>query len=148
MNIADSEITAKTKHFSSSNLPIFLPLSKIVKNMYRTHTCGELRTEHIGQTVTLSGWVQTIRKVSANLIFIDVRDRYGITQLSFNSDNSEDVILQAASKLGREFVIQATGEVIERASKNNNIPTGHIEIKVTELNLLNASKTPPFTIDE
>ncbi len=116
--------------------------------MYRTHTCGELRTEHIGQTVTLSGWVQTTRKVSANLIFVDVRDRYGITQLSFNFDTSENELLQKASKLGREFVIQATGEVIERTSKNNNIPTGEIEIKVTELTLLNASKVPPFTIED
>ena len=102
-------------------------------NMYRTNTCGELRIENVGQNVTLSGWVQTIRKVSANLIFIDIRDRYGITQLSFNFDNSENELLQRASKLGREFVIQATGEVIERASKNNNIPTGEIEIKVSEL---------------
>ena len=116
--------------------------------MYRTHTCGELRTEHIGETVTLSGWVQTIRKVSANLIFIDVRDRYGITQLSFNFDNNDHPLLQQASKLGRECVIQAAGEVIERASKNKNIPTGEIEIKVAELTLLNASKLPPFTIED
>jgi aspartyl-tRNA synthetase len=131
--------------FQSFNL---FYLYKKIEHMYRTHTCGELRTENIGQTVTLSGWVQTIRKVSANLIFIDIRDRYGITQLSFNSENSEDKLLQSASKLGREFVIQAMGEVIERASKNNNIPTGQIEIKVTELNLLNASKLPPFTIED
>lgn len=114
--------------------------------MYRTHTCGELRIEHIGQTVTLSGWVQKSRDLGG-MTFLDLRDRYGITQLAFNEVENADLTAQAR-KLGREFVIQVQGEVIERASKNKNIPTGEIEIKVTELNLLNASKLPPFTIED
>ena len=114
--------------------------------MFRTHTNGELRPGQIGKTVTLAGWVQRSRDLGG-MTFIDLRDRYGITQLAFNmEDNAE--LCQQARKLGREFVIQATGEVIERASKNKNIPTGEIEIRVTELNLLNASKTPPFTIED
>ncbi len=113
--------------------------------MYRTHTCGELNAQHIGETVTLSGWVQKIRDLGA-VIFVDLRDRYGITQLSFNEDNKEQ--LEAARKLGREFVVQATGKVIERASKNKKIPTGDIEILVEDLKVLNAAKTPPFTIED
>ncbi len=112
--------------------------------MYRTHTCGELNASHIGHTVTLSGWVQKIRDVGA-VIFIDLRDRYGITQLLFNENNSG--LLEQARKLGREFVIQAKGKVVERASKNPNLPTGDIEILVEELNLLNYSEIPPFTIE-
>jgi len=113
--------------------------------MYRTHTCGELNANHIGQTVTLSGWVQKIRDLGA-VIFIDLRDRYGITQLSFNENNSD--LLEQARKLGREFVIQAKGKVIERASKNPKLPTGDIEILVDELTVLNESETPPFTIED
>ncbi len=113
--------------------------------MYRTHTCGELNAQHIGETVTLSGWVQKIRDLGA-VIFVDLRDRYGITQLSFNEDNKKQ--LEAARKLGREFVVQATGKVIERASKNKKIPTGDIEILVEDLKVLNAAKTPPFTIED
>ena len=113
--------------------------------MYRTHTCGELNANHIGQTVTLSGWVQKIRDLGA-VIFIDLRDRYGITQLSFNENNSD--LLEQARKLGREFVIQAKGKVIERASKNPKLPTGDIEILVNELTVLNESETPPFTIED
>jgi len=113
--------------------------------MYRTHTCGELNANHIGQTVTLSGWVQKIRDLGA-VIFIDLRDRYGITQLSFNENNSD--LLEQARKLGREFVIQAKGKVVERASKNPKLPTGDIEILVDELTVLNESETPPFTIED
>ncbi len=113
--------------------------------MYRTHTCGELNAEHIGQEVTLSGWVQKVRDLGS-VIFVDLRDRYGITQLSFNEENKE--LLEQARKLGREFVVQAKGKVIERASKNKKIPTGDIEILVDELNILNEAKTPPFTIED
>lgn len=90
--------------------------------MYRTHTCGELRVEHIGKTVTLSGWVQKSRDLGG-MTFLDLRDRYGITQLAFNEVDNAALTTQAR-KLGREFVIQVQGEVIERASKNKNIPTG------------------------
>ena len=114
--------------------------------MYRTHTCGELRAENIGNTVTLSGWVQRARNLGG-MTFIDLRDRYGITQLAFN-DQWDESLLEKARKMGREFVIQATGEVIERSSKNAKIPTGEIEVKVAELSSLNASKTPPFTIED
>ncbi len=114
--------------------------------MYRTQHCGELRAEHIGQTVTLSGWVQISRDLGG-LTFVDLRDRYGITQLVFNMDENAE-LCSAARKLGREFVVQATGTVRERSSKNSNRPTGDIEIQVTELNVLNVSKTPPFTIED
>lgn len=114
--------------------------------MYRSHTNGELRPSHIGTTVTLSGWVQRSRDLGG-MTFIDLRDRYGITQLAFNMEDNADLCAQAR-KLGREFVIQVKGEVIERSSKNLNIPTGEIEIKVAELTILNASKTPPFTIED
>ena len=114
--------------------------------MYRSHTCGELRPEHIGTKVTLSGWMQKSRDLGG-LTFVDLRDRYGITQLAFNMDEDADLCL-SARKLGREFVVQAEGEVIERSSKNMNIPTGEIEIKVTSLTVLNESKTPPFTIED
>lgn len=114
--------------------------------MFRTHTCGELRSENIGQTVTLSGWVQRSRDLGG-MTFVDLRDRYGITQLAFNMEENQDLCLQAR-KLGREFVIQASGEVIERSSKNANLPTGDIEMKVTSLRILNAAKTPPFTIED
>ena len=114
--------------------------------MLRTHTCGELRTEHLGQTVTLSGWVQKNRDLGG-MTFVDLRDRYGITQLAFNMDTNADLCLQAR-KLGREFVIQVVGKVIERSSKNKHIPTGEVEIEVSDLSILNAAKTPPFTIED
>ncbi len=114
--------------------------------MFRTQTCGELRSSHIGQEVTLAGWVQRSRDLGG-MTFVDLRDRYGITQLAFNLDDNSELCLQAR-KLGREFVIQAKGLVIERSSKNANMPTGDIEIKVTELTVLNAAKTPPFTIED
>lgn len=112
--------------------------------MYRTHTCGELRLSDVGQEITLSGWVQRSREMGG-MTFIDLRDRYGITQLAFNNDINAE-LNEAARKLGREYVVQVTGKVIERSSKNMNIPTGEIEIEVTDLKVLNASKTPPFTI--
>ncbi|MDX5320910.1 MAG: aspartate--tRNA ligase, partial [Bacteroidota bacterium] len=114
--------------------------------MYRSHHCGELRMEHVGTTVTLSGWVQRSRDMGG-LTFLDLRDRYGITQLSFNLAVNEALCLEAR-KLGREFVIQATGLVKERESKNAKLPTGDIEIEVQELKILNAALTPPFTIEE
>ena len=114
--------------------------------MLRTHNCGALRLEQVGKEVTLSGWVQRTRNLGG-MTFVDLRDRYGITQLAFNMDTNVDLCSQAR-KLGREFVIQVTGKVIERASKNNNIPTGNIEIEVSNLNILNAAKLPPFTIED
>ncbi len=114
--------------------------------MHRTKTCGELRLANIGEKVTLSGWVQSVHNLGA-LTFVDLRDRYGITQLAFNEDAPEE-LRQMAGRLGREYVIQATGVVAERYSKNKNLPTGEIEILVSELNVLNESLTPPFTIEE
>ena len=114
--------------------------------MYRSQTCGELRTVNIGEKVTLAGWVQKSRDLGG-MTFVDLRDRYGITQLAFNMEENKD-LCEKARKLGREFVIQIEGEVIERASKNMNIPTGEVEIKVSKLDILNASKTPPFTIED
>ena len=114
--------------------------------MYRTHTCGELRIANVGQTVTLSGWVQRIRKMGG-MSFIDLRDRYGITQLVIDESASKEINNQA-EKLGREYVIQIEGEVLERQSKNNKIDTGDIEVRISKLNLLNASLTPPFTIED
>ena len=114
--------------------------------MYRTNTCGELRLSDAGKTVTLAGWVQRVRKMGG-MIFVDLRDRYGITQLVFNdSDDSE--LCSRAGKLGREYCIQVTGQVNERESKNANLPTGDIEIIATELNILSESATPPFTIED
>lgn len=115
--------------------------------MYRTHNCGELRIEHVGQEVTLSGWVQKTRD-KGFMMWIDLRDRYGITQLIFNEEKSAAELFEKARTLGREFVIQITGTVIERASKNDKIPTGDIEIEVTDLTILNAAKLPPFTIED
>jgi len=114
--------------------------------MHRTHTCGELRIEHAETEVTLSGWVQRSRDLGG-MTFIDLRDRYGMTQLAFNMDTNA-TLCEAARKLGREFVIKATGKVIERSSKNKKMPTGEIEIEVTQLEVLNAAKTPPFTIED
>ena len=114
--------------------------------MYRTHTCGELRSSDIGREVTLAGWVQRIRKMGS-LSFIDLRDRYGITQLVADENDSAEVN-GLVSKLGREFVIQAKGVVVERQSKNGKIPTGEIEIKLSHINILNSAVTPPFTIED
>lgn len=113
--------------------------------MYRSHSCGELRIEHQGQVVVLAGWVQRVREMGG-MTFVDVRDRYGITQLAFNNQQNEG-LNKAARQLGREFVIQVKGTVIERTSKNKQLPTGDIEIEVNELQVLNAAKTPPFTIE-
>ncbi|MFM7643600.1 MAG: aspartate--tRNA ligase [Sphingomonadales bacterium] len=114
--------------------------------MYRSHTCGELRLEHVGTKVTLAGWMQRSRDLGG-MTFIDLRDRYGLTQLAFNMEVNAELCEQAR-KLGREFVIQIEGVVIERSSKNKNIPTGEIEINVNNLSVLNASKLPPFTIED
>ncbi|VAW29314.1 Aspartyl-tRNA synthetase [hydrothermal vent metagenome] len=115
--------------------------------MLRTHTCGELRIENVETTVTLSGWVQRIRD-KGGLLWIDLRDRYGITQLLLEEGRSDAALIEAVRKLGREFVIQAKGKVIERVSKNPKMATGDIEIDLQEMNVLNASKTPPFTIED
>lgn len=114
--------------------------------MYRTHTCGELRIENIGENVTLAGWVQRVRNMGG-MTFIDLRDRYGITQLGFNMELDAQ-IGEKARKLGREFVVQVSGEVIERESKNMQMKTGEIELKVLALDILNASAVPPFTVDD
>ena len=114
--------------------------------MLRTNTCGDLCINNVGEEVMLSGWVQKNRDLGG-MTFIDLRDRYGITQLAFNMDENSNLCEQAR-KLGREFVIKVKGTVIERSSKNKNIPTGEIEIKVTDLDLLNPSKVPPFTIED
>ena len=114
--------------------------------MYRSHTCGELRLSHVGTTVTLAGWMQRSRDLGG-MTFIDLRDRYGITQLAFNAEDDAEMA-DKANKLGREFVIQVTGTVVERSSKNKQIPTGEIEIIVSELTVLNAAKLPPFTIED
>ncbi|MBQ4041436.1 MAG: aspartate--tRNA ligase [Prevotella sp.] len=114
--------------------------------MYRTKTCGELRIENVGQTVTLAGWVQGVHNLGA-LTFVDLRDRYGITQLAFNEDAPE-ALKEQAGHLGREFVVQATGVVAERYSKNPKLDTGDIEIIVSELNIISESQTPPFTIED
>ncbi|MBL0100703.1 MAG: aspartate--tRNA ligase [Saprospiraceae bacterium] len=114
--------------------------------MYRSHHCGALRMSNIGEKVTISGWVQKGRDLGG-LTFVDIRDRYGVTQLVFNMDENPELCTQAR-KLGREFVVQATGIVRERSSKNANRPTGDIEIEVTALAVLNESKTPPFTIED
>ena len=114
--------------------------------MYRTKTCGELRINNVGESVTLAGWVQRVRKMGG-MTFVDLRDRYGITQLVFNEETNADLCAQA-NKLGREYVIQVVGIVGERYSKNDKMPTGDIEITVTALTVLNASDVPPFTIEE
>ena len=115
--------------------------------MYRTHNCGELRKSDIGKQVSLSGWVQKMRD-KGFMIWVDIRDRYGISQLIFDEQRTSKDLLNQAKSLGREFVIQIDGEVIERASKNQNIPTGDIEILVKKLTILNSSATPPFTIED
>ena len=114
--------------------------------MYRTNTCGELRLNHVGQKVTLAGWVQRSRKMGG-MTFVDLRDRYGITQLVFNQETDAD-LCDKANKLGREYVIQVTGTVTERSSKNTNLPTGEIEIIAENLVVLHTAETPPFTIED
>ena len=114
--------------------------------MYRTNNCGELRIENVGQKVTLAGWVQGVHNLGA-LTFVDLRDRYGITQLAFNED-AKDELKEKAARLGREYVVQAVGVVAERYSKNKKIPTGDVEIIVEELNIISESATPPFTIED
>ncbi len=114
--------------------------------MYRSHTCGELRIENVGQNVTLAGWVQKSRKLGG-MTFIDLRDRYGITQLVIEADAPAELV-ETATSLGREYVIQAKGEVLERQSKNSKMETGDIEIKVSSIEILNKSVTPPFTIED
>ena len=115
--------------------------------MYRTHTNGQLRAEHIGQEVTLAGWVQKTRD-KGFMVWVDLRDRYGVTQLIFDAQRTQKTMIQQAQKLGREFVVQISGTVIERESKNPNMPTGDIEILVSKVTILNASLTPPFTIED
>ncbi|MEM7550608.1 MAG: aspartate--tRNA ligase [Bacteroidota bacterium] len=115
--------------------------------MLRTHTCGELRIENTGKEVTLCGWVQRLRN-KGGLIWIDLRDRYGITQLIFEEGSTSAELIEMATKTGREYVLQATGKVIERVAKNDKIPTGAIELKVEKLEVLNPSEVPPFTIED
>ncbi len=115
--------------------------------MYRSHNCGELNASHINQEVTLAGWVQKSRD-KGFMNWVDLRDRYGITQLLFDESRSEKTVFELAKTLGREFVVQVKGTVIEREAKNKNIPTGEIEILVTKMTILNASLTPPFTIED
>lgn len=114
--------------------------------MLRTHTCGELNISNLGQLVTLCGWVQKSRDLGGTT-FIDVRDRYGLTQLVINTDTDASV-REIGRGLGREFVIKVTGKVLERTSKNNKIPTGEIEIAVESIEILNAAKLPPFLIED
>ena len=114
--------------------------------MYRTHTCGELRIENVGQTVTLAGWVQKSRKLGG-MTFVDLRDRYGITQLVVDA-HADAALLETAASLGREGVLQVTGQVIERQSKNPKMPTGDVEISLAEIKVLNKANTPPFTIED
>ena len=121
-------------------------LSIRIELMYRTRTCGELRIEHENETVTLSGWVQRVRKMGG-MAFIDLRDRYGVTQLAFNQEVNA-TLCEQANHLGREYIIQVVGKVAERYSKNANIPTGDIEIIVEQLTVLNRSEVPPFTIED
>ncbi len=115
--------------------------------MLRTHTCGELRLHHVNQQITLAGWVQRVRN-KGGLIWVDLRDRYGLTQLIFEEGSTDKSLLEKAAQLGREFVVQATGTVVERTAKNDKMPTGDIEIKVEELTVLNAAKVPPFIIED
>jgi len=115
--------------------------------MYRSHTCGELRALHINSEVALAGWVQKVRD-KGFMVWVDLRDRYGITQLIFDEERTPKTIMAQAQKLGREFVVQVKGTVIERASKNPNIPTGDVEILVSELGVLNGALLPPFTIED
>ncbi len=115
--------------------------------MWRTHNCGELTLKNVGEIVTLSGWIQKMRD-KGGVKWIDLRDRYGLTQLIIEETTSSKEVMTAGDNLGREYVIQVTGEVIEREAKNPKMPTGDIEIKITEINVLNKSLTPPFTIED
>ena len=115
--------------------------------MLRTHTCGELRLHHVHQQITLAGWVQRVRN-KGGLIWVDLRDRYGLTQLIFEEGSTDKSLLEKAAQLGREFVVQATGRVVERTAKKDKMPTGDIEIKVEELTVLNPAKVPPFIIED
>ncbi|MFT5570309.1 MAG: aspartyl-tRNA synthetase, partial [Cyclobacteriaceae bacterium] len=115
--------------------------------MHRTHTCGELRIDHAGQEVILSGWVQRVRD-KGGMVWVDLRDRYGLTQLMFDGENSSQELIEMAKSVGREYVLKATGEVIERVSKNPKMDTGDIEIQVSAMEILNESKVPPFIIEE
>jgi len=115
--------------------------------MYRTHTCGELRSEHVGTTVTLAGWVQTIRD-KGNLIWVDLRDRYGITQIVAEAESADSSVIDALKGLAREYVVQIEGEVIARHSVNPNMSTGEVEIKASKVTILNGSLVPPFTIED
>lgn len=115
--------------------------------MLRTHTCGELKISDVNKTVTLSGWVQRTRD-KGGVLWVDLRDRYGITQLIFDETSTESALFASARQLGREYVIQAEGKVVERLAKNDKLATGDIEIKVAKLTVLNAAKVPPFTIDD
>jgi len=115
--------------------------------MLRTHTCGELRIENVNQQVTLTGWVQRVRD-KGSLLWVDLRDRYGITQLFLEEGKSAEALIQTARECGREFVIKAVGTVVERQSKNNKMATGDIEIRVDQIEILNPCKTPPFTIED
>ena len=115
--------------------------------MLRTHTCGELRLHHVQQQITLAGWIQRVRN-KGGLIWVDLRDRYGVTQLIFEEGSTDKALLEKAAQLGREFVVQAAGIVLERTSKNDKMPTGDIEIKVEELTVLNPAKVPPFIIED
>jgi aspartyl-tRNA synthetase len=135
----DSLLSAKTDNFAGY---IFYFI-----NMYRSHNCGELRIADVNKEVTLAGWVQKSRD-KGFMIWVDLRDRYGITQLIFDEARTEASVMQLAKSLGREFVIQVKGTVIERESKNSNIPTGEIEVLVNELTILNEAQLPPFTIED
>ena len=121
-------------------------MAESMQGLHRTCRCAEVTTEMVGKEVTLMGWVAKARN-NGGLVFVDLRDRYGITQLVFNSETDSD-LFEAANKLGREFVIQITGTVEERSNKNPHLPTGDIEIIVSELNVLNKSDVPPFTIED
>ena len=134
-------------HKYSTSFFIFLNLQINFLKMYRTHNNGELRADNTNAEVTLSGWVQKTRD-KGFMVWVDLRDRYGITQLIFDEERTPKEVMEKASKLGREFVIQITGTVIERESKNPNLPTGDIEILVSEVTVLNTSLTPPFTIED
>lgn len=124
-----------------------MPILNSKNKMYRSHTCGELSAQQISNKVTLSGWVQKVRN-KGFMIWVDLRDRYGLTQLIFDEERSSKELMDKAGNLAREFVIQVEGTVIERESKNSNIPTGEIEVLVEDFKILNSSKTPPFTIED
>ncbi len=138
--------TRKWYWYLFRNKPHKLYFCTSILFMLRTHTCGELRITDLGKEVSLAGWVQKSRDLGG-MTFIDMRDRYGITQLTFNSDDNDE-LRSKARELGREFVIQVKGTVIERSSKNAKIPTGEIELKVSELNILNPANLPPFLIED